>query len=421
MNYGMSKHAAATQFVRVLLGLGLLAMPLACATRSSESPVVVSRTATAPASQSAAASRAQTVPAARGGRGGGRGGMNAGPAYLSVEVLPDRQVTFRLAAPRATSVGFTSPDLFNLGPKSQMAKDSAGMWSTTVGPLEPGAYRYAFTVDGTTVIDPQNPSISESNSHVNSLMLVPGSDLMDTRKVPHGAVAQVWYDSTALGYFRRMHIYTPPGYEANQEKYPILYLVHGFNDNDNSWSTIGRAGIILDNMIAAGKVKPMVVVMPALHTSVDMARGGASPASAGQPGDPFGEDFLKDIMLYAESHYRVYTDRSHRAMAGLSMGGMATHRIAMANLDKFSYIGLFSGSTIAANEITDAAAFKANVKALFMSCGDKENPTALQTSQTDLANLGVKSTIFVQPNAQHEWRVWRASLIQFLPLLFQER
>jgi enterochelin esterase-like enzyme len=405
MNYGMSKHVVAKQFVRVLLGLGLLAMPLACAT------------AAAPASQSAATSRAQTAPAAR----GGRGGMSAAPAYASVEVLPDRQVTFRLAAPRATSVGFTSPDLFNLGPKSQMKKDSAGMWSTTVGPLEPGAYRYAFTVDGITVIDPQNPSISESNSHVNSMMLVPGSDLMDTRKVPHGAVAQVWYNSTALGYFRRMHIYTPPGYEGNQEKYPILYLVHGFNDNDNSWSTVGRAGMILDNMIAAGKVKPMVVVMPALHTAVDSARGGGSLASAGQPNDPFGEDFLKDIMPYAESHYRVYTDRSHRAMAGLSMGGMATHRITMANLDKFSYIGLFSGSTIAATEITDAAAFKANVKALFMSCGDKENPTALQTSQADLEKLGVKSTIFVQPNAQHEWRVWRASLIQFLPSLFQER
>jgi enterochelin esterase-like enzyme len=209
----------------------------------------------------------------------------------------------------------------------------------------------------------------------------------------------------------------------NQEKYPILYLVHGFSDNDNSWSTIGRAGFILDNMIAAGKVKPMVVVMPALHTSANMsmggARGGAAPGGT-QPRNEFDEDFLKDIMPYAETHYRVLTDQPHRAMAGLSMGGMATHRIAMANLDKFSYIGLFSGSTISATEITDANAFKEKVKALFMSCGSKESPSGLQTSHDALEKLGIKSTTFVQPDAQHEWRVWRASLIQFAPLLFQD-
>ena len=286
----------------------------------------------------AAATAAGEVPG-RSGRGGAGGG---GAPVRSAEVLPDRQVTFRISAPQATTVRFTSSDIFNLGQKAQMTKGdpqagAPGVWQTTVGPLEPGAYRYLFNVDGVQAVDPQSPTTSESNNYVNSLMVVPGSEFMDTKDVPRGAVSQITYYSKALGKFRRMHVYTPPGYESNQEKYPILYLLHGFNDNDNAWSTVGRAGFILDNMIAAGKVKPMIVVMPALHTSSALTmpgrgRGGApsSGAAAGeQPQDEFSRDFLNDIMPYAESHYRVLTDRLHRAMAGLSMGGMATHRITI--------------------------------------------------------------------------------------------
>jgi enterochelin esterase-like enzyme len=246
---------------------------------------------------------------------------------------------------------------------------------------------------------------------------------MDTRDVPHGAVAQITYFSKSLGKFRRMHVYTPPGYEAGSDKYPIFYLLHGAYDNDNAWPTIGRAGMILDNMIAEGQVKPMVVVMPAGHTSPVISLGGlrrgASP-NQGPPTDEFSRDFLNDVMPYAESHYRVLTDRAHRAMAGLSMGGMQTHRITMANLDKFAYIGLFSGSTISPTEITDVPAFKSGVKALFMSCGSKENTKALQASHDALEQAGIKSTIYISPDAQHEWRVWRNSLIQFAPMLFKD-
>lgn len=366
---------------------------------------------------------AQDAPVA-GGRGRtremGRGG--GAPAVVSTEILSDRQLTFRISAPQATDVKFASSDIFNLGDKAQMKKNDSGVWETTVGPVEPGAYRYNFVVNGVTVVDPQSSSISESNTRVQSLLVVPGSEYMDTKDVARGAVAQITYYSKALSKFRRMHIYTPPGYENNQQKYPILYLLHGAMDNDNSWTTVGRAGFILDNMIAAGKVKPMVVVMPAGHTNATNSMGGlrrgAAPGGA-QPTDEFSRDFLNDIMPYAETHYRVFTDQPHRAMAGLSMGGMQTHSIAMANLDKFSHIGLFSGSTISATEITDANAFKEKVKALFMSCGSKESPAGLQTSHDALEKIGIKSTTFVQPDAQHEWRVWRASLIQFLPLLFQ--
>jgi len=345
------------------------------------------------------------------------------PAVLSTEIRADGQVTFRIPAPQATAVRFTSADVFNLGPKAQMTRDDHGVWETTIGPLEPGAYRYNFNVDGVQVADPQNSSISESNNHVSSLLVVPGSKDMDTRDVPHGAVAQITYYSKSLGKFRRMHVYTPPGYEAGSDKYPIFYLLHGAYDNDNAWPTIGRAGMILDNMIAAGQVKPMVVVMPAGHTSSVISLGGlrrgANP-NQGPPTDEFSRDFLNDVMPYAESHYRVLTDRAHRAMAGLSMGGMQTHRITMANLDKFAYIGLFSGSTISPTEITDVPAFKSGIKALFMSCGSKENTKGLQTSHDALEQAGIKSTIYISPDAQHEWRVWRNSLIQFAPMLFKD-
>jgi len=359
---------------------------------------------------------AQPAAPARGGRGGT-------PAVRSAEILPDRQVTFRISAPQATNVRFTSADIFNLGSKAQMKKNDSGVWETTIGPLEAGAYRYNFSVDGVSVADPQSSSISESNTHISSLLVVPGSEFMDTKDVPRGAVAQITYYSKSLGRFRRMHVYTPPGYEANQEKYPILYLLHGAMDNDNAWPSVGRAGFILDNMIAAGKVKPMVVIMPAGHTSANMSLGGlrrgGSPGG-GQPTDEFSRDFLNDVMPYAESHYRVLTDPAHRAMAGLSMGGMQTHNIAMANLDKFSHIGLFSGGTLSMSEIPDPAAFKEKVKVVFMSCGSRENPNGLQTSHDALEKAGIKSTIYVSPNAQHEWRVWRGSLIQFAPLLFQD-
>ena len=222
-----------------------------------------------------------------------------------------------------------------------------------------------------------------------------------------------------------MHIYTPPGYENNQEKYPILYLVHGFNDNDNSWTSVGRTGIILDNMIAAGKVKPMVVVMPALHTRIEDTLGGGArrggPGGAPGASNPFDEDFLKDIMPYAESHYRVIADRDHRAMAGLSMGGMATHRIAMSNLDKFSHIGILSGGTIPVSEVADMNSFKQNVKLVFMSYGSSENGSAAKNDVAALKQAGVNSVWYESPGTAHDWITWRRSLIQIAPLLFQEK
>ena len=208
--------------------------------------------------------------------GGGRGGA---PAVVSPEVTADRMVTFRLSAPQAQNVRVSGSDMPALAgggrgaasgtpSPGQMTKGENGVWSVTLGPIDPGAYRYNFNVDGVTVIDPRNSSISESNTNVWSLVYVPGSDVFDTKQVPHGAVAAVTYYSTALSKFRRMHVYTPPGYEAGgSQKYPIFYLLHGAGDCDEAWTSVGRAGFIFDNLIAAKKIKPMVVVMPAGHTN----------------------------------------------------------------------------------------------------------------------------------------------------------
>ncbi len=148
-----------------------------------------------------------------------------------------------------------------------LTKGDDGVWEITLGPVDPGAYRYLFNVDGVNVVDPRSPAISESNANVWSVVYVPGSDFMDTKDVPHGAVAAVYYDSTTLGRTRRMHVYTPAGYESGDKKYPVFYLLHGASDSDDSWTSVGRANFILDNLIAAGKAKPMIVVMPAGHTN----------------------------------------------------------------------------------------------------------------------------------------------------------
>ena len=188
------------------------------------------------------------------------------PEIVSPQVSADGTVTFRLHAPQAEAVSVSGGDMPGVGTGLEMKKSDSGVWEATVGPVAAGAYRYMFIVDRVSVIDPRNPSTSESNSNTWSLVCIPGSDVFDVKDVPHGAVAEVTYYSQTLQRFRRMHVYTPPGYEKGAGTYPVLYLLHGASDSDASWSTVGRAGFILDNLIAAGKAKPMLVVMPAGHT-----------------------------------------------------------------------------------------------------------------------------------------------------------
>lgn len=362
------------------------------------------------------------------------------PAVVSPEISADRHITFRIHAPQAQAIHLSAGDIPGMNPTAgQLTKGDNGVWELTIGPLDPGAYRYNFNVDGVAVIDPRNPAVSESNTNVWSLVYVPGSDFMDTKEVPHGAVAAVTYYSTALQRFRRMHVYTPPGYENGGGKLPVFYLLHGAGDSDDAWTSVGRAGFIMDNLIAAKKAKPMIVVMPAGHTNTT---GFRIPGAA----DEFARDFNTDILPYVEKHYRVIADRSHRAIAGLSMGGGQTLNIAIPHLNEFAYIGVFSSGLFGAfgpmrpaaagapappppppgpsweeqnKEALDNAAWKKGLKLFWFATGKDDR--LLETTQKTVQLLKAHG---FQPEMEessgaHTWINWRNYLDEFAPRLFQ--
>lgn len=361
---------------------------------------------------------------------GGRGAQ--GPVVVSPEIPADRHVVFRIYAPQAQTVRLIGTDIPGNLQGAAMVKGENGVWEVTLGPVDPGAYRYNFNVDRVSVIDPRNPATSESNNNTWSLFYVPGAEFMDLRNVPHGAVASVPYYSSALKKWRRMHVYTPPGYELGQGKYPILYLLHGAGDSDDSWTSAGRAGFIIDNLIAAKKAKPMVIVMPAGHTSQGTAGIAGPPAAQ----DEFAEDFVADIMPYAETHYRVLADRPHRAIAGLSMGGTQTLNVAIPHLDKFAYIGVFSsgliggllGSQAEAPGISwehlhqaelDNAAAKKGLRLVWFSTGSDDRLITTSKSTVETLNKHGFSAVFKESPGGHTWINWRNYLNEFAPQLFQ--
>lgn len=360
------------------------------------------------------------------------------PQFVSPEVNAERKITFRILAPKAESVLVVGGDMPNNSRGTAMTKADQGIWEATVGPLEAGAYRYHFNVDGIATIDPRNPSISESNNNVWSLVVVPGSEIFDTRNVPHGAVAEVTYQSSALGRARRMHIYTPPGYERSNAKYPVFYLLHGASDSDDSWSSVGRAGFIIDNLIAAGKAKSMVVVMPAGHTN---SGGFRVPGGS----DEFAKDFVGDIMPYVEKNYRVQTDRSSRAMAGLSMGGGQTLTIAVPHLDKFAYIGVFSSGLFSMfparppaagapappapqgptweeenRKVLDDAGLKKGLKLFWFGTGKDDFLLNSSRQTVDMLKKHGFQVIYEETGGGHTWLNWRSYLAEFTPMLFNK-
>jgi len=353
----------------------------------------------------------------------------------SPEVAADRRVTFRILAPKAETVRLTGSDIPGIGQGAEMKKDPNGVWEAVLGPIDAGAYRYNFNVDGVSVIDPRNPATSESNTNTWSLVAIPGSDFMDTKDVPHGAVAEVTYFSKSLKRFRRMHVYTPPGYESGQGKYPVFYLLHGASDCDDSWTSVGRAGFIMDNLIAAGKAKPMVVVMPAGHTGPFTFR---PRGDSGQPRvDEFAQDFLNDIMPYAESHYRVHTDPQNRAIAGLSMGGGQTLNIAIANPCKFAHIGVYSsgifgiaggfGSNPAGptweeqhKDTLDNADLKKGIKLFWFATGKDDFLVGTSRATVELFKKHGFDVVYKETDGAHTWINWRNYLSEFAPQLFNK-
>lgn len=360
-----------------------------------------------------------------------------GPRIISPEIQPDNKVTFRIYAPHSIGVAINGEWMSGAVPRENLVRNDTGMWSITLGPLQPEFYGYTFIVDGVTVIDPSNPQIKRDGVRNTSVLLVPGkeSELYSVKNIPHGTLSKVWYDSPTLNLTRRMYIYTPPGYESNTKtKYPVLYLLHGGGGDEDAWTTLGRAPIILDNLIALGKAKPMIIVMTNGNANQAVTQGDSPVLTVQEvrPSAPTGgmattgrfeESLVKDVVPYIESHYRVLKDKDNRAIAGLSMGGGHTQRVTLTYPDMFSYIGVFSAGTRTVTDDLDNQ-FKVlkskNPKLYWVGCGIND-PLAYQGSQT-LAALLKKdgfNYLFLETPGGHTWANWRIFLSEIAPLLFR--
>ena len=341
-------------------------------------------------------------------------------SVLSPEVHADQRVTFRLLAPVAEEVELTGE--FMDGARAMKMADN-GVWSVTVGPIVPEVYEYEFTIDGATFLDPRNPTVKTNRgpSGISSLLTVRGDEplFFDVRPVPHGTVAIRTYDSSVTGLSRQVYIYTPPGYEQGLEGLPVLYLLHGADGEDRSWTMLGRAHTILDNLIADGRSDPMVIVIPF---------GYAYPWHYGASGAKQQEDFLADLQTelipFVEANYRVSGDREHRALAGLSRGGGQTLSIGLRHLDLFSRLGVFSSSGGSdpgarfADVASDAAQVNEQLDLFWIGMGTEdggyENAKRLSQWLTDSA---ITHTFREIPGA-HTWIVWRKFLDEMAPLLW---
>jgi enterochelin esterase family protein len=359
----------------------------------------------------------------------------------SPEVSPDRKVTFRIYAPKASEVTINGDWVAQrLGEGGKLTKDDQGVWSITVGPLPADFYSYSFNVDGVRVVDPKNAMIKQGVSSLDSMCFVPGEDAAfeETKDVPHGEIRIDWYRSNVLDTLRSMHVYTPPGYDTSGEKYPVLYLLHGGGDEDSGWSTIGRAGFILDNLIAARKAVPMLVVMPngsmPRPANLPPFTPGATPspearAAMEQAANRFTDELLKNVIPFVEKNYRVVADRDHRAIAGLSMGGGQTLRVVTTHPDQFAYAAVWSagaGRDPAAFEqrasafLNDAPRVNGMLKFFSISVGDKDT-LAFEGSKTldsVLEKHGIKHEMNTSAGG-HTWINWRHYLNDYAAKLFR--
>ncbi len=419
------------------------------------------------------------APGAPGQAPGARAGMQALPRIVSPEVKPDNTVTFRLRAPNATEVTLSGdwPD----GRNVKMVKDNDGVWSATVGPLTPELWGYTYSVNGVSMLDPSNASIRRDGTRYANIFFIDGpfSQNYQIRNIPHGNVNMVWYNSPTLKLQRRMYVYTPAGYEAGKERYPVLYLLHGAGGDEDAWFNMGRASLIMDGLINDKKAKPMIVVMtngngyqqmapgfgplprvegampqPAPRGAGPGAPGAAAPAAApaaaaappaaaaprGAPGAPaaqpaapgargggggamgglFPESIVKDVIPYVEKHYRVIPKKDGRAIAGLSMGGGHTLAATNAHPETFSYIGVFSMGT--REDITDKlqAIKKAGVKYDYVGCGKADQICVEGSKNLDalLTKVGINHS-FTFNEGGHTWANWRIYISELAPRLFQ--
>jgi enterochelin esterase-like enzyme len=367
------------------------------------------------------------------------------PTRSSMKVLEDNRVTFSLFAPEAHDIKITGEWMSGYGSISfengvmkrgpivseQLVKDDSGLWSITLGPIAANSYGYSYIIDGVMVTDPSNVLVKRDGATLLSVLFIPGaeSDYISVKDIPHGSLNRVWYKSPTLGLYRRMLVYTPPGYENSKDKYPVLYLLHGGSIDEEGWTTMGKAHLILDNLIAEGKAKPMLIVMPNGYANQTAAPGeGPVVKNASSPGMAFSygafeKSLVNDIIPFIESSYRVIPTKDGRAITGLSMGGMHSLNTTLNNPDLFSYIGVFSAGIRnpgpeVENQIETLKS--GNPKLLWVGCGVTD-PLAYTSTKT-LADLLKKHNfkfVYRESEGAHTWFTWRPYLAEFAQLLFK--
>jgi enterochelin esterase-like enzyme len=345
---------------------------------------------------------------------------------VSPEVHSDDSVTFRFRAPNAKEV---KVDLEGAEAVA-LQRDEQGLWSVSTAPLRPDYYGYVFVADGVHLIDPSNPLLKPNLLATENAVHVPGPASLpwELNDVPHGEVHHHFYKSAVAGDDRDYYVYTPPGYDSSaQRTYPVLYLLHGFSDDASGWTAVGRANVILDNLIAQGKAKPMIVVMPLGYGTMEMIRlawdAWSHPDLRKQNFDKFREALLQEIIPRTDSEYRITKDRNARAIAGLSMGGSESLLTGLNNLDKIAWIGAFSSGGIPEDFKGDFPSLdvKANeqLHLLWIACGTEDRLITVNRNLREwLKSKGVKVTEIETPG-MHTWMVWRRNLAEFADLLFR--
>ncbi len=347
---------------------------------------------------------------------------------VSPEVRADRTVTFRLFAPKASEVVLMgSPGILEFTKKPlPLRRDEKGVWSLTIGPLPAGFYTYGYAIDGgLRSPDPTNPNLELRRWGATSIFIVPDGEtkaVFEDRPVPHGTVHVNYYDSTNLKSQRMVYVYTPPGYESGGKKYPVLYLLHGNGQIEASWVATGRANVILDNLLADGKMRPMVVVMPFGHVRREIKVAAADPAPVpGADAAAMEKELITAVKPLVEGKYRVLTDRKHRAIGGLSMGAAQSLQIGLHNLDLFSNVAAFSGGGNRAEwEKADGAVLKQKLKVLWLGCGTEDAAYAGVKGMHELLAKKDVPHVWNESGAGHSWPNWQIYLSKYVQLLFRD-
>lgn len=346
---------------------------------------------------------------------------------VSPQVHLDRTVTFRFRDPNAKQVMLSLEG----STPTPMRRSADGIWSATVGPLQPEFYGYSFLADGVPTLDPFNPLIKPNLLMMENEVHVPGPASLpwEMNNVPHGVVHHIYYHSSVVGDNRDFYVYTPPGYSARASKrYPVLYLLHGYSDDASAWTAVGRANVILDNLIAQGKAQPMIIVMPLGYGApAILARHGPGFRNRNLVHEnlvKFRESLLTEVIPRVEKNYLVLTDRSDRAIAGLSMGGGESLYVGLNGLDQFAWVGAFSAGLGQANLDAEfpsvSSGVNSQLRLLWIACGQQDPVVGKfnRAFRNWLNSKHVRYTNIWTPGV-HSWMVWRSNLTAFAPLLFK--